>query len=177
MNHHRANSKRVLAIAPKPRGFGFAILESPTTLIDWGVKATRQQKEATTLAKVAELIRHYQPEVFVFEDCRKSRRCPRVRRLLDHICNLAIHKSVRPRSVPASRVRKVFLSFHARTKHEIAQVIAQQLPDLAPRLPRYRKPWMSEDYRMAIFDAAALALTYFYTRPMRTRRAAEPSAP
>jgi len=26
---------------------------------------------------------------------------------------------------------------------------------------RHRKPWMSEDHRMAIFDATALALTFY----------------
>jgi len=30
-------------------------------------------------------------------------------------------------------------------------------PELARFLPRERKPWMSEDERMRIFDAAALA--------------------
>jgi len=29
---------------------------------------------------------------------------------------------------------------------------------LASRLPPKRRPWMSEDYRMDIFDAVALAL-------------------
>jgi hypothetical protein len=28
-------------------------------------------------------------------------------------------------------------------------------------LPPERKPWMSEDYGMAIFDAAAFALVFF----------------
>jgi len=67
--------------------------------------------------------------------------------------------------MPVSRVKKVFAVFRANTKHEIAHAVAQQLPELAPRLPRFRKPWMSEDYRMAIFDAAALALTYFHSQP------------
>jgi hypothetical protein len=39
--------------------------------------------------------------------------------------------------------------------------IAKRFPELAPRLPRFRKPWMSEDYRMSIFDAVAMALTLF----------------
>jgi len=34
--------------------------------------------------------------------------------------------------------------------------------DLA-RLPRFRKPWMSEDSRMSIFDAVAFGLTCFQT--------------
>jgi hypothetical protein len=36
---------RVLAIDPSTRGFGFAILEGPNQLIDWGVKETRADKE------------------------------------------------------------------------------------------------------------------------------------
>ena len=47
-------------------------------------------------------------------------------------------------------------------KQEIAIAIAERFPELAPRLPRSRKPWMSEDYRMSIFDAVALALTFFF---------------
>ena len=50
----------------------------------------------------------------------------------------------------------------ATTKQEIAIAIAERFPELAPRLPRSRKPWMSEDYRMSIFDAVALALTFFF---------------
>jgi hypothetical protein len=42
--------------------------------------------------------------------------------------------------------------------------IAKRFPELALRLPRFRKPWMSEDYRMSIFDAAAFGLAYFRSR-------------
>jgi len=34
---------RVLAIDPSTRGFGFAVLEGPSRLIDWGVKETRSK--------------------------------------------------------------------------------------------------------------------------------------
>jgi hypothetical protein len=47
------------------------------------------------------------------------------------------------------------------TKHQIAVVIAGKFPELAPRLPPVRKPWMTEDARMAIFDAVALALAHY----------------
>jgi hypothetical protein len=36
-------------------------------------------------------------------------------------------------------------------KLQMAQSIATRFPELAPRLPPERKPWMSEDCRMAIF--------------------------
>jgi len=34
-------------------------------------------------------------------------------------------------------------------------------PELTPRFPRFKKPWMSEDYRMSIFDAIAFATAFF----------------
>jgi hypothetical protein len=54
-----------------------------------------------------------------------------------------------------------------------AQGRSELLPELTARLPRVRKPWMSEDERMSIFDAAAMALTYFETRRRRSRPLAE----
>jgi len=42
--------------------------------------------------------------------------------------------------------------------------------DLA-RLPRFRKPWMSEDYRMSIFDAVALAIAFFQFQKEKRARA------
>jgi Holliday junction resolvasome RuvABC endonuclease subunit len=174
MKSTKPNHKRVLAIDPTSRGFGFVVLESPTTLVDWGVKAIRPQKEGKVLAKVSELIRHYRPEIIVLEDHRRSRRCARIQNLLDGICRLATAEGLKSRCVPVSRVKKIFCTFRANTKHEIAHAVAQQLPELAPRVPRYRKPWMSEDYRMAIFDAAALALTYFYSRQVRSNRGQKP---
>jgi Holliday junction resolvasome RuvABC endonuclease subunit len=171
------NPKRVLAIDPTSRGFGFVIIESPTTLIDWGVKSIRKKEEAAILPKVSELIRHYQPEAIVVEDDKRLRRCLRIQSLLAAIGELAITSGLKCRRISLARVKKVFQAFGARKKYEIAQAVAKQLPDLAPRLPRYRKPWMSEDYRMAIFDAAALALTYFYSRPVRKSTPATPVSP
>ena len=39
--------------------------------------------------------------------------------------------------------------------------IANRFPELDPRLPRFRKPWMSEDYRMSIFDRWRLPSPFY----------------
>jgi Holliday junction resolvasome RuvABC endonuclease subunit len=127
MMSNNANPKRVLAIDPISRGFGFTVVESPTTLIDWGVKSVRQQKEESTLAKVSELIRLYRPEDVVLEDYKKSRRSPRIKRLLSTICDLAVRHGLKSRRFSTSHVKRVFQTFGAHTKHEIAQAVAQQL--------------------------------------------------
>lgn len=83
--------------------------------------------------------------------------------LLGKIKVLSSAKNVKTRNISRSQVRKAFTPFGAVTKYEIALEIAKQFPQLELRLPRIRKPWMSEDERMNIFDAVALALTFSYS--------------
>ena len=53
---------------------------------------------------------------------------------------------------------KAFFADGKGTKHTLAQIIARRFPEeLGHRLPPKRRPWESEDYRMGIFDAVALA--------------------
>lgn len=157
-----SDNKRVLAIDPTSRGFGFAVLEGPECIIDWGVVGARHDKLKLCLKRVAELIDDYQPDIFVLENYAGagSRRCLRVRRLLDAIGALAAAHRVQTRSFSRAQVRKAFSDSGASTKHEITLEIAKRFPELSPRLPPFRKPWMSEDDRMSIFDALSFALTY-----------------
>src|SRR6266496_6608456 len=160
----RADTKdiRVLAIDPSTRGFGFAVLEGPNRLIDWGVKETKVNKNARSLKLIDDLIERYQPNVVVVEDYagKGSRRCRRIQGLIKDISKLASKRNIKVRSFSRAKVKQAFSESGAVNKQEIAVTIANRFPELAPRLPRFRKPWMSEDYRMSIFDAVALALTY-----------------
>jgi hypothetical protein len=103
--------------------------------------------------------------VLVLEDYAggSARRCCRVERLIDDIAKLAMKRNVKVRRFSRAQVKQMFAGSGASNKYEIAQAIAKRFPELQPRLPRFRKPWMSEDYRMSIFDAVGFALTYFRT--------------
>jgi Holliday junction resolvasome RuvABC endonuclease subunit len=163
---------RVLGVDPRSRGLGYAVLERPFCLVDWGVKTVRNKKKRRTLAMITGLIRRYKPYVIVLEDCEGtgSRRCARIEKLIGAICREAVKDNVAVRVFSRANIKEVFGTFGATTKYEIALAIAKQLPELTPHLPRYRKVWMNEDYRMAFFNAASLALTYLYTRQMREKR-------
>jgi Holliday junction resolvasome RuvABC endonuclease subunit len=167
-----ATELRVLAIDPTTRGFAFAVLEGPQRLIDWGVKSVRHHKHALCLARVAAQIRVFDPAIIVLERPveRQPGRCQRVRRLIDAIKTLAAKHGVQVRLVSRREVRQVFATYGASTKHQIAQAIGRQLPELSDRVPRYRKPWMSEDYQMNVFDAVSFALTCFHLREVRRLR-------
>jgi hypothetical protein len=63
------------------------------------------------------------------------------------------------------QVRRVFLGDAVGTKHALAEIIAERYPEeLGFLLPPKRRDWMSEDYRMGMFDAVALALVH-YSQP------------
>jgi Holliday junction resolvasome RuvABC endonuclease subunit len=160
---------RVLAIDPTTRGFAFAVMEGPHRLIDWGVKSVRPAKEDRCLAGVAAQIQFFAPMVLVLENTtgRGSRRCARVRRLIEAIRVAAGEAGMRTRLVSRREVKAAFAPSAGSTKHQVALAIAQQLPELTGRVPPRRKPWMSEDERMNIFDAVALALTFFHLREKR----------
>lgn len=162
---------RVLTIDPTTSGFGFVVMESPDLLIDWGVREVAGDKLLSCLKSAGNLMDRYSPNMIVVESpvAGKCRRCERVRELIGRIINLAAEQKIRTRVISRAQVRDAFSKKHARNKHEIAMAIANELPELAPRLPKFRQPWMPEDVRMAIFDAAAMALTLYELNSRRQK--------
>ena len=60
----------MLAVDPTSRGFGFAVLEGPQDLIDWGVKQVRARKTSRSLKAIQELMQRYRPEMIVKSSLR-----------------------------------------------------------------------------------------------------------
>jgi Holliday junction resolvasome RuvABC endonuclease subunit len=172
MNPLPAEAKRVLAIDPTSKGFGFAVLEGPGSLIDWGVKRASGDRNAKSLEKAAELIERYQPEVLVVERsaAKGSRRCPRVCQLIEDLLALARDRHIRAQRISRRQVQRCFSKIGSATKRQIAVALVDRFPELEPHLPPVRKPWMSEDGRMGIFDAVAFGWAS-YESLRRERRA------
>jgi len=152
---------RILAVAPCSRGFGFAMMDGKEVLADWGVKTVKKAKNASALTKLKEMILHFDPDVIVLHDLSAddSRRSARVRRLGGQISALASRHKVSMRLFSREELKEIYFPDAQGTKHELAEVMAKEFPaELGHRLPPKRRPWMSEDYRMSIFEAVALAL-------------------
>src|SRR6059058_5802033 len=110
---------RVLAIDPSTRGFGFAVLEGPNLLIDWGVKESKTDKNKRSLRLISELIEQYEPSVLVLEDYvgKGSRRCRRVAELIEEISNFALKRKLRVRRFSQAQVKHAFTESGAVTKY------------------------------------------------------------
>jgi hypothetical protein len=158
----RPNRQRVLAFDVRSRSFAFAIFEGPNELLDYGVRSFRRGSNAVQLTpreRLAALFDEFNPAVVV-RRASPPRRSKWKLRIDDALLQESRERRIPVRFVPRHAAKKAFLG-HNSNKHEIATVLAQWFPALAAKLPPKRKCWQSEDYRMSIFDAAALGLTYF----------------
>lgn len=166
MGKKQQGERLILAIYTTTHGFGFVVLEGPNRMIDWGTKDARRDKNRVVLAKAAELMSWYQPDLLVLEHALgpESRRNDRIRQLHGQLVELAKAHKTAVRQFARSEIRTAFASREAVTRYEIAEAISRELLDLAPWLPPPKKIWMSEDPRLSIFDAASLAITFYDTR-------------
>src|SRR6266481_2869751 len=155
MNVRTTTAKRVFALDPYSRGFGFVVFEGPEHLIDWGLKEARREKYICSLRQVKQLIEMYHPDVLVMEATRdpQCRRCLRVRALLQAMSQLAAEKKLKTGSFSRRAVQATFSAVSPVTKYEMMNAIVACLPELTPWRPPLRKPWMSENSRASIFDA------------------------
>lgn len=164
MKHIQVDAVRILAIDFCNRGLGFVVVEDRVRLVDWGVKRVRPEGDVRdeALAHIQRLFRLYGPRALVIEDVDDlgSRRRGRAVALTRAAHELAREAGVPVHRVRSSAVRKVFAFDGAQNKAQIATAVALQFPPLIQHLPPPRKPWMSEDYRFSIFDAAAFLITH-----------------
>jgi hypothetical protein len=156
----------ITAIYLNSRGFGFALFEKPTAPLDWGTVEVRgKDKREKLLARVDAVFARYRPDVVVLPDTseRGTHRPHRIRRLNDTIAVRAESYGFPVRHFSRNDVRRCFAYLQTVSKDTIAAAIAERIPALGRFLPPPRKLWKSEDARMGIFDAVALALTFFYS--------------
>ena len=164
------NQERILCLDIRPRSFAFVVFEGPKVVLDWGARSFRRGVNAVRVPlgiKIARLLDEYVPCALVLER-------PRTRKHLRIVA--AIRKQAKLHGIPirlisATAIDKAFSGSND-NKHQIASALATRFPDLLSVLPPKRKPWQSEDYRMSIFDAAALGTAYF-----QQKRRVDPTLP
>jgi len=156
----------VFAVHFQSRGFAFALFEEWPAPVDWGVYDARgADRNARCLNRMDTLLALHTPDVLVLQNMSASgtRRAKRIRELGDGAAELAAQRGVLVRKYSRAQIIEHFDEIGRATKHRIAETIAKHIPALSLYLPPARKPWMSEDARMGIFDATALAWLYFHS--------------
>lgn len=152
----------VLGVHPSTRGFGWALFEGPLVPFDWGTVEVQANKNAGSIARFTRLLDKYQPNVLALEafDTDDTRRSARVRSLCRKLVAIADARAITVRIYNREVIGKTVASNEDATRDEIAVAVAERIAVLHARLPEPRKPWQSEPPSIALFQAAACALTY-----------------
>jgi hypothetical protein len=161
MTQNASKHFRILAVALSARGFGFVVMEGQKTIVECGGRVADGDKNAQSLAKVKKLLNFYRPGALVLQDveAKGSRRAPRIKTLNRQIKRVAEKRKIEVKLISGKQLRSSLLGNPKGTKQQMAELLVMQFPDeLASRLPPKRKTWESEDGRMDIFDAVALAV-------------------
>lgn len=156
----------VVAVYLNTRGFAFVVFESSLSPVDWGLRETRgPQKNCRCITKIERIVDRYRPSVLILQDTslEGARRTQRIRDLNEDVVELAAIREIPVCAYSRTDVLTAFSEFGVETKRDLALVIAKHIPAFERHLPPPRKPWMSEDARMSLFEAAALALTFFHS--------------
>ena len=154
----------MLAFDANAIGLGYAVLEGPNRLLDWGMTRIRMRYSQRCIERVRSLIERYEPELIVVEDVHNGFvKGQKARDLIKSAVKIAKQTRVPVREISAHHVFDVFSSSAAFNKDQIAMVIGSRFPGLSYRLPNPRKyQGEGEQYwKMSIFDAVALVITFF----------------
>jgi len=92
---------------------------------------------------------------------RKKVNRARTRKVLELVRHKASLRGIRTRVFKRRAASNLFGGEERLTKYKIATALTERFAELRPVLPPKRKFYESEDYRMSIFDPAALGAAYF----------------
>lgn len=163
MSPARKTKHITLAVHPDRRGFGWVAFEGPFAVHDWGLAVGRPNKNAACLRRIEALLTRLSPETLVLESFERpgSRRADRITRLCRAIAALAADRGTDVAVYSRKDVVACFGDVGARTRQEIAEAVVRHVDAFRHQLPKPRRRWDDEDRRMALFSAAAIALTHY----------------
>lgn len=160
----RRHHALVLAFYPHARGFSYVVFEGPISLVDWGMSdIPGKRKTPMCLRRLSFLLDQYRPDAVVTRQISQGR----LAKLSEAITELVKTRRIVVEAVSRDQTRKAFAHLGSPTRYAIVQAIAKQIAVLAPYAPPIRKIWNGEDRRMGLFDAAALALTFYQSNGQR----------
>jgi len=156
------NYSRILAIDPGTRFMGVALLEKGQ-LIYHAVKVIKRgksphQKLLNARRVVLRLIEDFKPDIVAVEEAffAKSKNVLLLNVLVDEIKAIARRKRLKLVAYSPSTVKKFITGNGWASKYEVAQVVAQQYPELKVYLTQDRA-W-KERFHQNMFDAVALGV-------------------
>lgn len=157
--------RSILALDIRTYVLGFALLEPPSRLLDWGMRRFRMK--GTTLSvsvsgRVGPLLSLHRPVVLVAR-YRKYHSTLLNRKstiILRSIRAETKRQGIKLRTINGRQVQQRLCPNGRLTKEQIAASLAKRFEVLSWKLPAPRKTYQSEPLAMLIFDAVAAGVAF-----------------
>jgi hypothetical protein len=154
------SSHRILAVEFRAGRLGYAVLESPLRLNDFGAACVLSL--ASARSRIARLLRIWRPTILVLRGT--SFRYRFISRQRRPVVRVALDEA-RKAGIPVARfTEEGFNAFFERhscsDKYEMAEYIAASIPEMAWRLPPRPKMYDPEPRTILYFDSISLAFAY-----------------
>ena len=151
---------RILAVEIRAARLGYAVLETPKQLCDFGALLFSTPRVAR--GRIARLLHRYQPAVLVLAGA--GARYPRNMQSRRAIARIGKNEA-KQRGIPSARIsekefKTFFGQYFCRDKYDIAAVLAKWFPELAWRVPPPLDFYDPEPRQMLYFDSIALGIAY-----------------
>lgn len=158
------NNKTVLTLYPNRFGVAYALFNSPTELIEYGIGNIQPVTNKKGVKKIKNYIEYYKPDIIITRNINdlKNKKSKRIGKLIDAICREARAQNLEVHSYTRTQIKETFKSFKATTKYQISQKIIEWFSELKAYEFPIRKKWMAENYNAGVFDAVSLAIVYWY---------------
>ncbi len=161
---HDKKCPAVLALYPNSKGISFAVMDSPTRIIESGMYHIRPICNKKCLERVESYLDYFQPDLVILEDVysQASLRSERITILTKRIEAIALSKKLAVSHYTRQDIMDVFREFDASTKHQINEIIGSCFTEYKDKVPKKRSNGSPEPHRSGEFDAISLVFTHMF---------------
>ena len=152
-------TRTILAIYPKAKGFGYVALDTPDNLIDYGVVTFRQVTNAKVMKRLNKMLRYLEPDTVITKkpDPKKNNRNTK---LAGQIKKWVDKNHMAFAAYSREDIREAFKPLGIKSRLAIAHRLCEQFEELWVLKPKPHREWESEDYNLCLFDALSLVATH-----------------
>jgi Holliday junction resolvasome RuvABC endonuclease subunit len=152
----------ILALYPNATGLGYACLQIPERLLDYGIATVQPVSNGKLLIRAEKFMDYYKPKIILLKETGSAKNSRRTNKLIEAISTLSGEKDLPVYRYTKQQIKDVFEIFGAQSKFQIVEKIVRMLPELGPRAPKEKKWYEKEDYNMVLFNAVSLAIVHTY---------------
>ena len=155
---------RTVSIYTCTRGFAYAVMENPITLIEANLVTQKNYDEKILIKNMKKVLSSFGEITLVLEDfdCMYHRKGKRSIEISRKIYLWAKRKGIVVKKYSRKDIRDIFSRWMAHTKYDIVQILTQNIEGLQPFYYEPVKYPHSPPSTEAVFSAVSLLITYYF---------------